>query len=221
MVTVRSQSWSWMIDPQPFLSMSISVPHPHSSNMTISNFDLYTTRSRSWVWSKGNTILLAQYLTDLLSFCFTSIRYQLLRYIYFEIWPWKSKVKVMGDVKGQGHIVHPVSNWRTSFSFHINRTNHSWDMSNRVFDLDMRNFLRKFVKNRVFTRIPLKSNQVITMTRGLWLLRFVVIDWVVLTFSCRQAYFCLSMSQPWPWVKVTQRSSSTFLQTYTFFVPNI
>ena len=29
------------------------------------------------------------------------------------------------------------------------------------------------------------------------------------------------MSQPWPWVKVTERSSNTFSQTYTFFVPNI
>ena len=48
----------------------------------------------------------------------------------------KSKVKVMGEVKGQGHIVHPVSNQCTSFSFHINRTNQSWDMSNRVFDLE-------------------------------------------------------------------------------------
>ena len=30
-------------------------PPPHSSNKTISNFDLETTRSRSWVWSKGKT----------------------------------------------------------------------------------------------------------------------------------------------------------------------
>ena len=29
--------------------------------------------------------------------------------------------------------------------------------------------------------------------------------------------FCLSMSQPWPWVKVTKSSSSAFSQTYTFF----
>ena len=29
------------------------------------------------------------------------------------------------------------------------------------------------------------------------------------------------MPQPWPWVKVTKRSSSTFPQTHIFFVPNI
>ena len=40
----------------------------------------------------------------------------------------------MGEVKGQGHIVHPVSNRCTSFSFYISRTNHSWDMYNKVFD---------------------------------------------------------------------------------------
>ena len=34
----------------------------------------------------------------------------------------------MGEFKGQGHIVHPVSNRSTSFIVHINRTNHSWDL---------------------------------------------------------------------------------------------
>ena len=29
---------------------------PHSSNKAISNFDLETARSRSWVWSKGKTM---------------------------------------------------------------------------------------------------------------------------------------------------------------------
>ena len=75
----------------------------------------------------------------------------------------------------------------------------------------------KFSKNR----IPPKSNQVMTMTRGIKPLSVVVIGWVILTLSCRKAYFCLSMSQPWPWVKVNQMSSSTFSQTYTLFVPNI
>ena len=43
-------------------------PHPHSSNKAILNFDLSTTKSRSWVWSKGKTLQSAQYLTDLLIF---------------------------------------------------------------------------------------------------------------------------------------------------------
>ena len=40
----------------------------------------------------------------------------------------------MGEVKSQGHIVHPLSNRCTSFSFNVNWTNHSWDMANIVFD---------------------------------------------------------------------------------------
>ena len=40
----------------------------------------------------------------------------------------------MSEVKSQGDIVYPVSNWCTTFSFHINRTNHSWDMAKGVFD---------------------------------------------------------------------------------------
>ena len=45
-----------------------------------------------------------------------------------------SKVKVMSEVKGHGHISYPVSNQCTSFLFHINRTDHSWDMAKIVFD---------------------------------------------------------------------------------------
>ena len=85
----------------------------------------------------------------------------------------------------------------------------------------IRNFERKFGKKKVSNRIPPKSSQVISMTRGIQQLCFVVIGWVVLTLSCRQTIFSLSLPQPWPWVKVTGRSSTTFSQTHTFFVPNI
>ena len=50
---------------------------------------------------------------------------QFLRQSYFET----IKVKVMSEVKGQGHILYPVSNRCTSFLFHINRTNRSRDMT--------------------------------------------------------------------------------------------
>ena len=134
-------------------------------------------------------------------------------------------LKLQGQVhgSGQGHIVNPLSILCTSFSFHINRTNQSWDMSNRVFDLEKThpNFSKKSWQKRISNRISPKSNQVIRITREIKLPSFVVIGWVVLTLSCRQAIFCWSMLQLWPWVKVTKRSSSTFSQTYTFFVPNI
>ena len=59
-----------------------------------------------------------------------------LRYSYFRLWPWNSKVKVMGVVKGQGHTIGPVSYQLTSFSFHINQTNKSGDRAISKFDLE-------------------------------------------------------------------------------------
>ena len=47
-----------------------------------------------------------------------------------------SKVKVMGVVKGQGHTIGPVSYELTSFSFHINQSNNSWDRAISKFDLE-------------------------------------------------------------------------------------
>ena len=48
----------------------------------------------------------------------------------------RSNFKVIGEVKGQGHIVHPVYNWHTSYLFHFNQNNHSWFMTSRMFDLE-------------------------------------------------------------------------------------
>ena len=53
----------------------------------------------------------------------------LLRYSNFRLWPRNPKVKVMGVVKGQCHTVGPVSYQLTSFSFHINQTNNSRDLT--------------------------------------------------------------------------------------------
>ena len=164
---------------------------PHSWDKAISDSDLETPRSRSWVWSKGKVIQLAQYHINSLPFHLTSIRPTILQIELFRNLTLKhprsrssgrSKVKV---------TLYPVSNQCTSFSFHINRTNHSWDMAKIVFDLEKTHpkFWRKFAKISVFHRISPKSNQVITMTRATMLPRFVVIGWVVLTLSRRQAHF--------------------------------
>ena len=58
----------------------------------------------------------------------------------------------MSEVKGEGHILYPVSNGYTSFSFHINRTNHSWDMAKIVFDLEKiyPKFLKIICENKSF-----------------------------------------------------------------------
>ena len=64
------------------------------------------------------------------------------------------------EVKGQAHIVRPVFNRCTSFSFHISRTNHSWDMSHSVWpwkntseifkaNLAKKEFPKEFLQNLI------------------------------------------------------------------------
>ena len=55
-----------------------------------------------------------------------------LRYSYFKIWPWKSKLKVIP----QGHIVCITSYRLTSLSFHADRSSHSLDTATSKFDLE-------------------------------------------------------------------------------------
>ena len=53
----------------------------------------------------------------------------LLRYSIFEIWPWKSRVKVMGEVTIQSYNVGLRSYRLTSLLFHVNLPSHSWVMT--------------------------------------------------------------------------------------------
>ena len=50
-----------------------------------------------------------------------------LRYGIFKIWPWKSRVKFMGEVTVQSHNVGLTSYRLISLSFHVNWASHSWD----------------------------------------------------------------------------------------------
>ena len=118
-------------------SFSFHVNRPsHSWDKAISNSDLETPWSRSWVWSKGKVIQLAQYLINLLPFYHIDHTSNSWDTVISKFDLETSKVKVMSEVKGQGHILQPVSNWCFSFSFYINQTNHSWDMAKIVFDLE-------------------------------------------------------------------------------------
>ena len=64
-----------------------------------------------------------------------------------------SNFELQGVDKDLGHIAHPVSNRCTSFWFHINWTKHSWDLSNRVLDLEKthpkKRFPAEFLKNLI------------------------------------------------------------------------
>ena len=62
-----------MKDRLTFLSFHANQPS-YSWNKAISNFNLEISRPRPWAWSNGKIIQSAQYLTDLFSFCFTSVR---------------------------------------------------------------------------------------------------------------------------------------------------
>ena len=49
-----------------------------------------------------------------------------LSYDFFKIWPWKSRVKVTGEVTVQSHKVGLTSYRLTSLSFHVNLASHYW-----------------------------------------------------------------------------------------------
>ena len=84
-----------------------------------------------------------------------------LRYDYFKLWPWNFNIKAMGVVKGQGDVVSPVSNWLTSFLFHINQTNNFWDTAISKFVLEKS-------KVKVMGEVKGKFHQsLISMTRGI------------------------------------------------------
>ena len=125
-------------------SLSFHVNRPsHSWDQAISNSDLEMSRSC------GMVVQSVHHLINSLPFHFT-IRPtipEIRAFSKFDLE--KSKVKVMSEVQDQGHIVYPVSNPCTSLSFHINRTNHSRDMSKRVFSLEKIHpiFLKKICPN--------------------------------------------------------------------------
>ena len=72
MVTQKSVSWPWMNDSH-IPSFHVNQPS-HSWDKAISNSDLETSRSRSWVWSKDKVIQSDQYLINSLPSHFTWIR---------------------------------------------------------------------------------------------------------------------------------------------------
>ena len=59
-----------------------------------------------------------------------------LRYRYFKNRPWKSKVRVMGEVKVQSHNVSLTSYLLTLLWFHVNRPSHSRDTAFSEFDIE-------------------------------------------------------------------------------------
>ena len=67
----------------------------HSWDKAISDSDLETPKSRSWMWSKGKSYSEPSILLTRFLFISHQSDQQFLRYSYFEIWPW--------NIQGQGH----------------------------------------------------------------------------------------------------------------------
>ena len=109
-------------------SLSFHVNWP-SHNPEIQNFQNLTLKIQGqshgwgghWKSQHGSNILSTH--IPLIP-CQSAIPF--LRYNFFKIWPWKSKVKVMGEGNIESHKVGVTSYRLTSLSFHINRPYHSW-----------------------------------------------------------------------------------------------
>ena len=70
---------------------------PLKSPRSLSGRSIHLTLVTKWSWSWS-------WMTYCHPLCAMSIGPPILRYSYFKIWPWKSMVKVMCVVKGQGHV---------------------------------------------------------------------------------------------------------------------
>ena len=118
-------------------SLSFHVNRPsHSWNTTFSKFDLENLRSRSWVRWTWKVTTWVQYSIDSHPFNSMSIGHPIPEMGFFKIWPWKSKVKVMGEGNVESYKVGVTSYQFTSFSFHVNQPIHSWDTAFSKFDLE-------------------------------------------------------------------------------------
>ena len=143
----KSISWPWMDDSHPFRSSSIGHPIPEIKLFQILTLKLQGQghgcghRARSY---NQPSIISTHFLFIHINQTNNSGDREISK---FELET--SKVKVMSEIKGQGHILYPVSNQCTSFPFHINRTNH---MAKIVFELEKTHpkFLKKICQNYIF-----------------------------------------------------------------------
>ena len=130
----RSRSWvrskfkvtTWVqhsVNSHPFHSMSIGHPIPELrlfQNLTLKIKGQGHGWGQSLKSQHGSNIQ----LTHIPVPCGLGIPF--LSYDFFKIWPWKSRVKVMGEVTVHSHNVGLTSYRLTSLSFHVKRASHSW-----------------------------------------------------------------------------------------------
>ena len=124
----------------------------HSWDKAFSDSDLAisTPRSRSWVWSRSYNRL-SIILTHLVFISHQSDQ-QFLRAISkldLETWNIQGQGHEWGQ-RSRSHILPSIQSMH--FSFHINRTDHSWEMAKILFDLEKTHpkFLMKICQNQRF-----------------------------------------------------------------------
>ena len=84
--------------PTPFEKLDESMARRQlKSTRSLTGRSIHLTSVTKWSWSWS-------WMTYCHSLCAMSIGPPILRYSYFKIWPWKSMVKVMCVVKGEGHV---------------------------------------------------------------------------------------------------------------------
>ena len=125
-VTVQSHNVGLTSDRLTSLSFHVKRAS-HSWVTTFSKFDLENQGSRSWVRSQFKVTMWVLHPIDSHPFYSMSIRHPIPELWLLKIWPWKSRVKVMGGVTVQSHNVGLTSYRFTSLLFHVNRPSHSWD----------------------------------------------------------------------------------------------
>ena len=174
----RSRSWlrwkfkvtKWVyhpIDSHPFRSMSIGPPIPeiqHFQNLTLKIQGQGHEWGESWKPQHGSNILSTH-----IPFIPCQSAIPFLRYDFFKIWPWKSKVNAMVEVKVQSNKVGVTSYRLTSLSFHVNRPSHSWDTAFSKFDLEnprSRSWMRGKLKVTTWVQYSIDSHLFDSMSIG-------------------------------------------------------
>ena len=211
MVTRRSQSWSRMINSNiPFVQSQSSL-----SFLKEGYFKL-------WPWNNNvkvvGVVKVQDHTVSRVSkwYTFFFVSHQSIPDSYFEFWPWK--IRGQGWGQSQCHIVHKHPADAPPFWFHFNRINHSGDVKESVWLWKSASEIFKVNLAKISNSIPLKSDQIISMTRRIYIPSFVVIGRAVLTLPCRQifSYQCHSHGLGSRSQKVHQ-----YIFQDLYFVPNM
>ena len=147
--------------------MSIGPPIPeiqHFQNLTLKIQGQGHEWGESWKPQHGSNILSTH-----IPFIPCQSAIPFLRYDFFKIWPWKSKVNAMVEVKVQSNKVGVTSYRLTSLSFHVNRPSHSWDTAFSKFDLEnprSRSWVRGKLKVPTWVQYSIDSHLFNSMSIG-------------------------------------------------------